>query len=369
MRTGTAQLPLHGGHCPRWLYVRMVEMAGLLVEAIVEEFGPDEVLCRLADPGWFQAFGAVLGFDWHSSGLTTVTTAAMKEALQDRQEALGLVVAGGKGKASRSTPEEIAEGSERIGLQVPVNLADTSRLVAKVDNTAVQDGYQLYHHVFVFTRTGRWAVIQQGMPREGAFARRYHWLSEAVSDPVNEPHQGLRGDPARIPVVMDMTAGVSAAAREATVRLLREQPIEETVRGLAYVREHNDWVWSAGHAVPRAAYLDKLLFRLYDAPPDRFQGLLTTEGVGPGSLRALVMVAEMIYGVTASREDPLRYSFAHGGKDGHPYPVARAQYDHSIGVLRRAISRARLGQPEAMKALRRLAAVAREEEAGHPGTS
>lgn len=356
MRTGTATLPLHDGRCPPWLFRRMTALAGAVAEAIVEEFSPATLLERLADPGWFQAFGAVLGFDWHSSGLTTVTAAALKAGLADRSRHLGVFVAGGKGAHARRTPDEIRAAAESGRLRVdPEPLVATSRLVAKVDNAAVQDGYQLYHHVFVFTAEGRWAVIQQGMPSAGgSMARRYHWLSDHAADPVAEPHTGIVGDAAAVPEVLDLTAGASAAVRAVAPRLVREVPWAEVSRGLATLRAAH-WTYAAAHAIPRAALLDRLLLRLYDRPPADFRDLLLTEGIGPGSLRALVMVAEMIYGVRAARTDPVRYSFAHGGKDGHPYPVDRAQYDRSIAVLERALERARRGQPDALAALRRLA--------------
>lgn len=361
MRTGSANLPLHSGHCPRWLYERMVKLAAEIAEAVVQEFSPEVLLARLADPVWFQAFGAVLGFDWHSSGLTTVTTAALKEGLADRQQALGIYFAGGKGRASRKTPEEITVVGDRLGLpMMAAHLVDTSRLVAKVDNTALQDGYQLYHHVFAFTAQGSWAVVQQGLPTTGTMARRYHWLSETVRNPVSDPHRGIAGDEAATSSVLDMTASKSEAARTASLALIREVPDVEIQQGLAALANQVNLTLPSQHAVPRAGYLNRVLYRLYERPPEDFSGLLLTEGVGPGTLRALVMVAEMIYGVEASRTDPVRYSFAHGGKDGHPFPVARSDYDHSLAVLRRAVEKARLGHRESMDALSRLARVAKD---------
>ncbi|MBX5467025.1 MAG: DUF763 domain-containing protein [Firmicutes bacterium] len=353
----TARLPLHGGHCPPWLYERMRDMAGALAEAVVTEFGPEELVARVADPGWFQAFGALLGFDWHSSGLTTVVTAALKEGIGRRGRALGVFVAGGKGRASRETPREIEAVGEREGLpQMAQRLVTWSRLVAKVDNAAVQDGYQLYHHAFFFTAQGQWAVVQQGMQSDGGpWARRYHWWSETVQDPVSEPHRGIVGDQAAGPV-LDLTAHGSSAARQATTALAREVPVSELTRALAAVaRQEPEWVLPRGHAIPGQAHWDRLLYRLYDRPPRDFADLLLREGVGPKTLRGLVMVAEVIYGVRASRQDPIRYSFAHGGKDGHPFPVAREDYDHNLEVLERALRRARLGQRESLAALRRLA--------------
>lgn len=354
-RTGTASLPLHDGRCPPWLYRRMVELAGVLAEAIVEEYGPDEFLRRLSDPGWFQAFGCVLGFDWHSSGLTTVSLAALKEGLAGREDRVGVHVAGGKGRHSRGTPDEIRQTGDRVGLADAERLVEWSRLVAKVDNTALQDGYQLYHHVFVYTHRGSWAVVQQGMPRDaGLRARRYHWLSEQVTDPVSDPHEGIVGD-AAIGTVLDLTAGESAAARQKTLAVTREDAARDLERALACLPAAPELVLPAAHAVPRAAHWNRVLHHLYERPPEDFAGLLLTPGVGPSTLRALVMAAEVIHGVRASRTDPVRYSFAHGGKDGHPFPVSREDFDHSITVLRRGLERARAGQREAMAALSRLA--------------
>lgn len=357
MQRKTARLPLHSGHCPPWLYQRMVQLAGALAEAIVMEFGPGELLARLADPAWFQAFGALLGFDWHSSGLTTVVTAALKEGLSQRGRDLGVYAAGGKGRASRATPSEIGAIAERLGLpSAAEQLVYTSRLVAKVDNAAVQDGYQLYHHTFWFTADGRWAVVQQGMEGEGGrWARRYHWWSETVEDPVCEPHQGIVGA-AAVGLVLDLTAAQSASARQATASLAGEVPEREVQRALSCLsRQGEEWVFPAGHAIPAERYLNRVLYQLYERPPQDFTDLLLRPGVGPSTLRALVMAAEVIYGVRASRTDPIRYGFAHGGKDGHPFPVSRQDYDHNLAVLEQALRRAHLGQPESMAALRRLA--------------
>lgn len=332
----------------------MVRLSRAVFEVLIEEFGPAECLRRLADPVWFQAFGSLLGFDWHSSGLTTVTTAALKEGMAGRMAENGLWIAGGKGKASRKTPDEILVGAEALAMaEQATPLADWSRLVAKVDNTALQDGYQLYHHVFFFTADGHWAVVQQGMPSQGGvMARRYHWWSEDAQDPVNEPRTGIAGDEAATDLVMDMTASISADARVATGKLLREVPVGEVHRALDTIR----LTLPAGHSVPNARYLDGALHRLYQRPPDDFQDLLVQPGVGPGSLRALVMTAELIYGVEASRVDPVRYSFAHGGKDGHPYPVDRAAHDHTASTLEQALYRARVGHTDQLQALKRLAA-------------
>lgn len=223
MRTGVAKAPLHGGHCPPWLFEKMKQLGAAIIEVIVYEYGSGEVLRRLSDPVWFQTFGSVLGFDWHSSGLTTVVCGALKDGLRDRQGELGLFVAGGKGKTSRRTPDEIAAAGERYGLDNDLAaLTRTSRLVAKVDSAAVQDGYQLYHHFFVFDRAGNWAVVQQGMNEQEGWARRYHWLSEGLKSFVNEPHQGVCGRPAA--GVINLVAADSEATRLASVELCQVNP-------------------------------------------------------------------------------------------------------------------------------------------------
>ncbi|CAB1129263.1 conserved protein of unknown function [Candidatus Hydrogenisulfobacillus filiaventi] len=355
-RTGSLDLPLHGGRAPRWLYERMVTLAGLMLEVMLEEFPTADILARFADPFWFQAFGSLLGFDWHSSGLTTVTLGAVKQALAARPR-WPLHAAGGKGRASRRTPDEIRAAADGAGIHRGEALVGASRLAAKVDGAALQDGFQLYHHVFLFDDAGEWAVVQQGMQgAEGRYARRYHWFSRRVTDPVDRPHSGLAGDRARGPV-LDLTSSASAAARQGMVTAVREVPPAAMVDLIA--RRPGGGVLPAGHAIPDAARIDRRLLALYEQPPADFRSLLEREGVGPATVRALCMVAEVIYGVQASRTDPLRYAFAHGGKDGHPFPVSRPLYDDSIAMLRRVADRTRLDHSEKRAALARLAAVAR----------
>lgn len=360
LRTGTASLPLHSGHCPPWLFERMRRLSGAIIEVIVREFGPGEVLRRLSDPHWFQALGCVLGFDWHSSGLTTTLCGALKEGIRDREWDLGLVIAGGKGRTSRQTPQEILRAAERYPLALePEQLIYASRMAAKVDNTAVQDGYQLYHHVFVFTFDGQWAVVQQGMNEHTSLARRYHWLGEQVGSFVCEPHAAVCCD--RRGEVLNMVAEEGEASRRVVTELAREKPekivrefrriLERSSSGLANLR----LPWR--HDIPRADYLNRTLLKVYASPPSDFAGLLGTEGVGPKTLRALAMVAEVAYGAPASFRDPVKYSFGHGGKDGHPYPVDRRVYDRSIAVLEKALAEAKIGRSEKMQALKRLAAL------------
>lgn len=392
-RTGTADLPLHGGHCPPWLFQRMQRLAGAILEAIVLEYGAAEVLRRLADPFWFQAFGNVLGFDWHSSGLTTTVCGAVKLALAERGRELGLFVAGGKGGAARKTPHEIRAMVERYGLPLAADgLARASRLAARVDTAAVQDGFDLYHHVICFTATGEWAVVQQGMQEGGRWARRYHWLSSAMGSFVEEPHAAICSD-RQVPC-LNLVDRSSRAARETVAALVQEPPdrvLHDYRRVLALLdapprrrprrsREpagqlalfggaptpdlprpgiERYLALPAPHAVPRAEHLDRALRRVYEEGVGTFEALLGTPGVGAQAVRALAMVAEVVHGVPASFQDPVRYSFAHGGKDGHPYPVDRSRYDRSIDLLQDALDRARLGDREKLQALRRLATLGR----------
>lgn len=359
-RTGTATLPLHGGHCPRWLYERMRLLAAAVAEVVVESGGPYELLARLADPVWLQSFGALLGFDWHSSGLTTVTLAALKEGIGERASELGIFLCGGKGAASRQTPAEIEAACERFAPSLDAScLQRSSRLAAKVDHAAVQDGFTLYHHVFAFTADGRWCVIQQGMDESRGLARRYHWLGNAQTDFVCEPHAAVSGARASAPV-LNLVAAASEASREASVQLAREDP-GEVLRLLRRWEEGAfDPVaarYARSHAIPHAARIERALANLYDIQPASYTALLEVQGVGPAVLRALAMTAEVAFGARPAFTDPIRYAFAHGGKDGHPYPVRRDVYDRTIAVFETAIRRSRLGQRQQLEALRRLAAM------------
>ncbi len=355
MRTGTAHLPLHGGRAPRWLFGRMVSLSREIVRVLVEEYGPGEVLARVSDPHWFQALGCVLGFDWHSSGLTTTTTGALKEAVKGREADLGLFVAGGKGAASRKTPAEIIAHGERHTIATPAdNLVYASKLSAKVDNTAVQDGYQLYHHTFFFAPSGEWAVVQQGMNDANGYARRYHWLSTGVEDFVNEPHAAICSE-RRGQLVLNLVAEESEEARRASALLAAEPPDKLA----SELRKAQELELPARHHIIdadlRPESFERTLAKAYEQPPENFESLLATPGVGPKTIRALALIADLIYGAKASLRDPATFSFAHGGKDGIPYPVDRATYDHSIEVLREAVNRAKVEDREKLAALKRLA--------------
>lgn len=352
IRSGTANLPLHYGHAPRWLFERMARLSAEIARWIITEQGTVELFRRLSDPVWFQAFGAVIGMDWHSSGVTTVVCGALKQGLSQYQPELGLVVAGGKGRTSRQTPAELTAAGAWLGLD-PTPFVQTSRLVAKVDNNALQDGYQIYHHVFLLDRAGHWAVVQQGMNESSSYARRYHWFSEALHNIVDDPHAAIA---AEVPAnVWNLVAHESAAAREMTTTLAREQP-EKVVAELVKLREltlpaHHD---IQGIDVdPRR--LHRILLKTYERQPEDFVTLLEMEGVGARTLRALSLVGELVHGAPVSIKDPARFAFAHGGKDRHPYPIDRKTYDQSIQMLHTAVEKAKIGQREQMEALKQLA--------------
>ncbi len=350
-RTGEAELPLHTGPVPRWLFQRMRKLAREIIRALVWEFGRDEVLRRLSDPYWFQALGCVLGFDWHSSGLTTTTCAALKEALQEAADEVGIYAAGGKGKASLKTPDEIRLTCEKIGLD-PEPLVYASRMAAKVDNAALQDGHQIYHHTFLFTEEGKWCVIQQGMNEVRRTARRYHWLSENVNSFVNEPHSAVCAD--EKVEALNMVASESEGAREASVEIVKERPdkvLLEWKKVLTLEMPRRHWIEGVDFDLGR---LYRALKLAHEADPKNYEQLLGVRGVGPAAVRALALLSELLFGKPPSWRDPARYAFAHGGKDRHPYPVDRKTYDTSILVLRRAVEAAKLGDREKMEALKRL---------------
>ncbi len=353
MKTGVTNLPLHYGKAPAWLFARMKKLAAGISLVIVEEYGTEEFLKRLSDPFWFQALGCVLGFDWHSSGLTTTVCGALKEGLRDISKEVGLFVCGGKGATSRKTPEEIEKAGSRRGLEIdPSRLIYSSKMSAKVDSAALQDGYQLYHHCFIFDYKGRWAVIQQGMNTRTRWARRYHWLGEAVDDFVCEPHKAICCD--HRDEVLNMVARDSGENRRISADLAGWAP-DKTVAEFSKIRELS---LPGRHKVStadiRSKNLRKVLEKTYEMAPESFEELLGIRGVGPKTIRALSLISELLYGEPASVEDPVRFSFAHGGKDGHPYPVSRARYDNSIRILEEAVNQARIGRMEKIKALKRL---------------
>lgn len=356
-------------------------MAGAITMAIVEEFGPEEVLDRLSDPWWFQAFGCVLGFDWHSSGVTTVTCGAMKEAYKECGKDLGIIVTGGKGGTSRKTPAEIETASSAFGIDSGEKLVYASKMSAKVDSAAVQDGFNLYQHNMFFTPNGKWCVIQQGMNGESQWARRYHWLGKNVDDFVCEPHHAIENlSQKTIPekrdsqILLNMVAREAEKNRSSSAELVCEHPdeileeIKLCTQGPTLFAPAHHRVLSKDVNLPR---IKKLILETHEKQPENFETLLGLPGVGPAAIRSLSLIAEIIYQAPPSYRDPAEqddtkekcveeqrkwadYSYAHGGKDGTPFPVDRELYDRNISVLSDAIKKARLGSNEKMNALKKL---------------
>jgi len=363
-KTGVANLPLHPGKAPRWLFKRMVSLSKGITEVIVYEYGTDEFLRRLSDPFWFQALSCVLGYDFHSSGTTTVTCGALKEAINP--EDFGITFCGGKGKASRNTLTEIRTIGEQYNISTSAieRLQYCSRMAAKVDNTAVQDGHTLYHHVFVLSEDKKWAVIQQGMNNETGYARRYHWLSEDIESFVCEPHNAIVGDD-RQEKVLDMTAKQSTKTQRVSLDLVNDNPLNLRHDWADLTRHENqktldNWLSprSDRHSLP---HLDmprtinwQKMREIYDVHPTNYEELLSLKGVGPNTVRALALISELIYGERPSWEDPIRFTFAHGGKDCVPHPVDLPTYATSIEILEDAVKQAKIGDREKLHALKRL---------------
>ncbi len=360
--TGTADLPLHNGRAPRWLFDRMVELSGAISHVVIQEYGREEFLRRLTDPYWFQALACTIGFDWHSSGTTTTTCGALKSAIDPAE--YGVAVLGGKGKAGLKTPDEI-RSLENIFSIKPSSLDEmtyASRLSSKVDNGCVQDGYQLYHHSFIVTEDGDWGVIQQGMDGGKGFARRYHWRGDSVADFVREPHNGICCD-SKGDRVLDMTSHRSDESRQTSVDLLNDGP-EHLRRYLAGKGQTNllsfqdrDLNMPARHGVIKMDISKKgweVLEQAYEFQPRNYEEMVSLNGMGPKKLRALALVSDLIYGTQPSWDDPVKYSFAHGGKDGTPYPVDRDVYDSTIEVLKDAVERAAIKETHRLHALKRL---------------
>lgn len=363
-RTGTAELPLHYGKAPRWLTSRMKKLVREMVTIIVDEYGRNEFLRRVSDPFWFQALGCVLGYDWHSSGVTTVLTGVLKTVIQPEEH--GLAVCGGKGRVSRRAPEEIMEAGEKFSLSTRhiSSLQYASRISAKVDNAAIQAGYQLYHHAFFVAENGEWAVVQQGMCPKDRTARRYHWLSEHVENFVVEPHDAIVGE-AKRNMVLNMTAKESAGCRRISVDLTKDKlgTIRQMLNSIrpVYQKSLKEWIPEAKwkeYAVD-TLYLPRninweAVKKAYEFQPKNYEELLGIRGVGPATVRGLALISELIYGEKPSWRDPVRYSFAYGGKDDMPYPVNRKAMDQSIGILRNAVQNAKIGEKQRLKALQRL---------------
>ncbi|MGA2663551.1 MAG: DUF763 domain-containing protein [Nitrososphaerales archaeon] len=368
-KTGYVVLPLHGGHAPGWLTERMKPLADEMARLIVNERGPDGFLERIADPYWFQALGCVLGFDWHSSGLTTVTLGIMKDVITPEKH--GLRIVGGKGRAAKGAPAGIEEAGLAMGLSTSKleEMKYASRICAKVDNAAVQAGYPIYHHAFLLSERGGWAVVQQGMNASDRSARRYHWLSDHVKDYVVEPHDAVVGDSV-VESVLNMTASEAEENRSACVDLVKQNPanLVSSIRKIGSGCTPLDgWTGceegDGGHLSPppsTPAYemptdLDWGLFRrLYDTQPRDYEELLAFRGVGPATVRAIALVAQLVYGAEVSWRDPVKFSFAHGGKDGVPFPVDRPAMDGTIAFLREVLEATEVERSCKVDAMRRL---------------
>lgn len=382
-RTGSADLPLHGGRVPPWLTARMAKLGRVIVEAIVHQYGRDELLRRLAHPFWFQSFGAVMGMDWHSSGITTSVVGALQRGLAPIQSELGIYVCGGKGARSRDTPAELAAVGERTGVDA-ASLARASRLVAKVDSAAVQDGFDLYLHSFIVTADGNWCVVQQGLNGGRRQARRYHWLSENLHSFLDSPHAAIDG--ANQGSIVNLADVRAARNRRAGLELVHGGP-DRPIAVLRHLRDRGGPALSlfpepepslqenlllphlqmpAHHEVHASDVVLKRLHGILAAAADRgpkdFAELLLTPGIGARTVAALALVAEVVYGTPSRFSDPARFSLAHGGKDGHPFPVPLKVYDETIRVLKQAVERARLGNDDKLAAIQRLDAQARSFE-------
>lgn len=419
MHRGIATFTLDYGKCPKWLFERMVKLGREIMQVLIAEYGPDEFIKRIADPVWFQSLGTVLAFDWNASGLTTILTAALKEAIRGQERQFGVFICGGKGKTSLKTPDQISDWGERLSLpdQYAKNLVYNSRMSAKVDSALIQDGFELYHHAFFFSRNGAWAVVQQGMNKVRQSARRYHWFSENAKDLIVEPHSGIVSDPLRkvIPT-LNMTSKLSGENRATTIEIVGGGKYYNLMKDIQVLRNHSshlskmismkiskdgangasgngrsesssERVSGSGvvsgrngrgetnpdqltllelaprefrvHPVitedfSRSKYLEKILWKVCDTQPGNYEKLLSMEGVGPKTIRALSLVSEVIYGSEASYTDPARFSFAHGGKDATPYPVDRRTYDQSISMLKKAVEKAHLNFTDKRGAINRL---------------
>lgn len=379
MKRGIATFTLDSGRCPPWLFQRMVSLGRSIIQILIEEEGPDEFIRRLSDPTWFQSLGTVLAFDWNASGLTTILTAALKEAIRGQERNLGVFICGGKGKTSRKTPDEITSWGQRLYLPTSniQQLVYNSKMSAKVDSSLVQDGFQIYHHTFFFSKGGSWTVVQQGMNTQSQTARRYHWYSESIEDLVNEPHSGIASQTFNSST-LNLTASSSGQNRKISVGLVNSP--EELKKDIKIIRKHSSHL-SQMVALKRGAdeltllnlentefqhhpvewenfwdspYLDKILAKLSDQKPEDYERLLSTQGVGPKTIRALSLVAEVIYAAPPSYTDPARYSFAYGGKDATPYPIDTKTYDQSIETLKAVVRKSKISPIEKDRILRRL---------------
>jgi uncharacterized protein len=355
-RSGAADLPLHYGHVPPWLAERMAKLGLAITEAIIADYGKEEILRRLSDPFWFQSFGAVLGMDWHSSGITTSVLGALKRAINPHANNLGIFICGGKGKFSKETPNELLRIADKTGLN-GAELVRSSKLSAKVDNTAVQDGFQLYTHNFIVSNTGHWTVIQQGMKAEEKTARRYHWHSDSLKSFVEEPHTGICG--INQGKILNLTDSQASETRTQIINLTHENPQN-------VISEFQHLTMPSHHDVREEDVnlkrLGSVLWVAHQTQPTDFEELILINGVGPRTLQSLTLVSEVIHGTPSRFEDPARFSFAHGGKDGHPFPVPTKVYDEVIDTLHNAVQKAKIGASEKNEAIKKLHHLAKNAE-------
>lgn len=355
MKRGSADLPLHYGTVPPWLANRMMLLGGAIVEAIVIEYGRPALLQRLSDPFWFQSLGCVLGMDWHSSGITTSVMNALKKAINKRSAELGVYVCGGRGKSSRQTPAELMDIAYRTGMNGD-ELVRNSKLSAKVDNTAVQDGFQLYLHSFILTQEGDWAVIQQGMNGKNRMARRYHWLSSSLKSFMEEPHTSVCGRNQGL--ILNLTDSQASPTKDGILELTKEKP-DKLIQDVSLILPSHHDVRVEDVNLKR---LGAALILAHETNVADMESLLLLEGVGPRTLQSLTLVSEVIHGTPSRFTDPARFSFAHGGKDGHPFPVPTRVYDETIEVFDKAIHQAKLGYKDKSEALKNLSKISLEIE-------
>jgi len=352
MSRSYADMPLHYGQVPPWLYERMSKLGVAIIEAIVMEYGKSAILSRLSNPFWFQALGCVLGMDWHSSGITTSVMGALKRSVNPRAKDLGIYICGGKGKYSRETPAELLKIAEQTGLNGDL-LVRSSKLSAKVDNTAIQDGYQLYIHSFILSNEGEWTVIQQGMNDANGMARRYHWHSPALKSFVEEPHTFIYGHSQG--QILNITDKQADGTRAGILQLTKEDPgrLLPEIKNLLMPMHHD--VKAKDVDLKR---LGSILAVAHEKEGLDMESLLLLEGLGPRTLQSLTLVSEMVHGTPSRFEDPARFSFAHGGKDGHPFPVPTKVYDETIQTLETAVNRAKLGHADKSAAIKNLSKAA-----------
>lgn len=355
-RSGYADLPLHGGRVPKWLAERMSKLGGAIIEAVVQEYGKSEVLTRLSDPFWFQSLGSVMGMDWHSSGITTSVMGALKASINPISKELGIYICGGRGKQSRKTPAELISIANKTGVNGS-ELIRSSRLSAKIDNTAIQDGFQLYLHSFILTDEGEWAVVQQGMNNANGMARRYHWHSATVKSFVEEPHAFVLGQ--NQGKILNLVAREAQPTQKGMLNISKENHnhLIPELKKLLMPRHHN--VTEKDVDLKR---LGAVLALSQEQNINNFEELLLLEGVGPRTLQSLTLVSEIIHGTPSRFSDPARFSFAHGGKDGHPFPVPLKIYDETINVLKTSVEKAKIGETDKQKALKSLSRISHQLE-------